>query len=181
VRDALRRARPEKPPALLVKVAPDLGDEALDEIADLCLELGLDGIVATNTTVSRELLATPDAEVAALGAGGLSGAPLKIPALNALRRLRARAGDRLLLVACGGIETADDAWERVRAGATLLQLYTGFVYGGPLLPARIARGLAARAERAGFARVTDAVGAGLEDEARPISRKPLGSGPQQPT
>ena len=81
---------------------------------------------------------------AAAGAGGLSGPPLRARSLEVLRRLRARAGDRLVLIAAGGIETPDDAWERLRAGATLVQAYTGFVYGGPLWPRRIHAGLARR-------------------------------------
>jgi dihydroorotate dehydrogenase len=143
---------------LLVKIAPDLADEDLDAVADLALELGLAGIIATNTTVSRDHLASSAAEIAAAGAGGLSGPPLRPRALHALRRLRARAGDRLVLVAVGGIETPDDAWERILAGATLLQGYTGFIYGGPLWPRRMHRGLARRAHEAGFASVQDAVG-----------------------
>ena len=129
---------------LLVKIAPDLADADVDAIADLALELGLDGIIATNTTVSRDGLASPAAEVAAAGAGGLSGPPLRARSLAVLRRLRARAGDRLVLIAAGGIETPDDAWERLRAGATLVQAYTGFVYGGPLWPRRMHAGLARR-------------------------------------
>jgi len=129
---------------LLVKIAPDLADADVDAIADLALELGLDGIIATNTTVSRDGLASPAAEVAAAGAGGLSGPPLRARSLAVLRRLRARAGDRMVLIAAGGIETPDDAWERLRAGATLVQGYTGFVYGGPLWPRRMHAGLARR-------------------------------------
>ncbi len=129
---------------LLVKIAPDLADADVDAVADLALELGLDGIVATNTTVSRDGLASPAAEVAAAGAGGLSGPPLRARSLAVLRRLHARAGDRLVLIAAGGIETPDDAWERLRAGATLVQAYTAFVYGGPLWPRRMHAGLAAR-------------------------------------
>jgi dihydroorotate dehydrogenase len=129
---------------LLVKIAPDLADADVDAIADLALELGLDGIIATNTTVSRDGLASPPAEVAAAGAGGLSGPPLRARALEVLTRLRERAGDRLVLIAAGGIETPDDAWERLRAGATLVQAYTGFVYGGPLWPRRMHAGLAQR-------------------------------------
>jgi dihydroorotate dehydrogenase len=129
---------------LLVKIAPDLADADVDAVADLALELGLDGIIATNTTISRDGLVSPPAEVAAAGAGGLSGAPLRDRSLAVLRRLRDRAGDRLVLVAAGGIETPDDAWERLRAGATLVQGYTGFVYGGPLWPRRMHAGLAAR-------------------------------------
>jgi dihydroorotate dehydrogenase len=108
--------------------------------------------------VSRSHLTSPAAEVAAAGAGGLSGAPLKPLALHVLRRLRARVGDRLVLVAAGGIETADDAWERIEAGATLLQGYTGFIYGGPLWPRRIHRGLARRVRAAGFSSIEQAVG-----------------------
>ena len=127
---------------LLVKIAPDLADADVDAVADLALELGLDGIIATNTTVSRDRLASSPAEVAAAGAGGLSGPPLRARSLAVLERLRARAGDRLVLIAAGGIETPDDAWERLRAGATLVQAYTGFVYGGPLWPRRMHAGLA---------------------------------------
>jgi dihydroorotate dehydrogenase len=158
---AVRRATPQvagRPVPLLVKIAPDLADEDVDAIADLAVELGLDGIVATNTTVSRAHLASPPAEVAAVGAGGLSGAPLKPRALHVLRRLRARAGDRLVLVASGGIETPEDAWERIQAGATLVQAYTGFVYGGPLWPRRVHRGLVRRARDAGLASIQHAVG-----------------------
>src|SRR5207245_7310682 len=129
---------------LLVKIAPDLADADVDAIADLALELGLDGIIATNTTVSRDGLASPPAEVAAAGAGGLSGPPLRARALEVLTRLRERAGDRLVLIAAGGLETPDDAWARRRAGATLAQAYTGFVYGGPLWPRRMHAGLARR-------------------------------------
>ncbi len=144
VREALDAAADHRVP-LLVKIAPDLADADVDAIADLALELGLDGIVATNTTVSRDGLASSPAEVAAAGAGGLSGAPLQGRALAVLRRLRARAGDRLVLIAAGGIETGDDAWERMAAGATLVQAYTGFIYGGPLWPRRVHAGLARRA------------------------------------
>ena len=158
VRDGLRRARPERPPALLVKIAPDLADESIDEVADLALELGLDGIIATNTTVSRLSLITPESHVTALGAGGLSGAPLRGRALAVLRRLRQRVGDRLVLIAAGGVENAEDAWERIAAGATLVQVYTAFVYQGPLLPTRLARGLGQRLDAAGLSRIEDAVG-----------------------
>jgi dihydroorotate dehydrogenase len=144
VRSALDAAVPGRRVPLLVKIAPDLADTDVDAIADLALELGLDGIVATNTTVSRDGLASPPAEVAAAGAGGLSGPPLRARALEVLTRLRERAGDRLVLIAAGGIETPDDAWERLRAGATLVQAYTGFVYGGPLWPRRMHAGLARR-------------------------------------
>ncbi len=147
--DAVVPGRPQGRVPLLVKIAPDLADADVDAVADLALELGLDGIIATNTTVSRDGLASPADEVAAAGAGGLSGPPLRARSLAVLRRLHERAGDRLVLIAAGGIETPDDAWERLRAGATLVQAYTAFVYGGPLWPRQMHAGLAARLRAAG--------------------------------
>ncbi|MBX5442198.1 MAG: quinone-dependent dihydroorotate dehydrogenase, partial [Solirubrobacteraceae bacterium] len=146
---------------VLVKVAPDLADEDVDAVVDLALELGLAGLIATNTTIDRSVLGPDRARAdAAFEGGGISGAPLKPRALAVLRRARARAGDRLLLVAAGGVETAQDAWERILAGATLVEVYTAFVYEGPGFPARLARELAAIARAQGYARVQDAVGAG---------------------
>ena len=147
--DATAGSRPGRRVPLLVKIAPDLADADIDAVADLALELGLDGIIATNTTVSRDGLASPSSQVAAAGAGGLSGPPLRARALAVLVRLRARAGDRLVLIAAGGIETPDDAWERLQAGATLVQAYTGFIYGGPLWPRRMHAGLVRRARSQG--------------------------------
>ena len=154
--ERVREAVPGKP--LLVKIAPDLADEDVDAVADLAVELGLDGIIATNTTIDRSGLSTPASEIAGLGPGGVSGRPVANRSLDILRRLRARVGSRLVLVSVGGIEDAGDAWARIRAGATLVQLYTGFVYSGPTAPARIARGLAERARTGGHTRVQDAVG-----------------------
>jgi dihydroorotate dehydrogenase len=159
VRAACDLASPMRRVPLLVKIAPDLADADIDAIADLALELGLDGIIATNTTIARTGLSTPEARVSALGAGGLSGAPLKTRALEVLRRLRARVGTRLLLIAVGGIETGEDAWDRIRSGATLVQSYTGFIYGGPWWPRRVQRELAARIREAGFSSIEDAIGA----------------------
>ena len=113
---------------VLVKIAPDLSDSDVDEIADLAVELGLAGIVATNTTVSRDGLHSPGVDD--LGSGGISGPPVAQRAREVLRRLYGRVGDRLVLISVGGIETADDAWDRITSGATLLQGYTGFIYGG---------------------------------------------------
>ncbi|WP_460774588.1 quinone-dependent dihydroorotate dehydrogenase [Nocardiopsis nanhaiensis] len=157
VRDALTEAgRSELP--LLVKIAPDLADEDVDAVADLALAEGLDGIIATNTTISRAGLDSSGTEVDAAGAGGLSGAPLKERSLEVLRRLRAKVGDRVTLVAVGGIETPGDAWARIRAGATLVQGYTGLIYGGPLWPRRIHRGLARLVRASGYSSVQEAVG-----------------------
>ena len=141
---------------VLVKIAPDLADNDIDEVADLAAELGLAGIVATNTTISRDGLRS--AGVAALGAGGVSGAPVAQRSLAVLRRLHHRVGDRLVLISAGGIETADDAWERITAGAALLQGYTGFIYGGGLWAKHIHDGVAQRLHAGGFATLSDAVG-----------------------
>jgi dihydroorotate dehydrogenase len=159
VRAACDLASPMRRVPLLVKIAPDLADDDIDAVADLAVELDLDGIIATNTTISRDGLATPADDVAKLGAGGLSGAPLKARALAVLRRLRARTGARVTLIAAGGIETADDAWQRIRAGATLVQGYTGFIYGGPAWPRRLQRELAARVRAAKLSSIEQAIGA----------------------
>ncbi|GFG68216.1 dihydroorotate dehydrogenase (quinone) [Mycobacterium kubicae] len=141
---------------VLVKIAPDLSNSDIDDIADLAVELGLAGIVATNTTVSRQGLRTPGAEE--LGAGGVSGPPVAPRALEVLRRLYDRVGDRLVLISVGGIGTADDAWERITAGASLLQGYTGFIYGGGRWAKEIHDGIARRLRAGGFASLADAVG-----------------------
>ncbi|HEY5947699.1 MAG TPA: quinone-dependent dihydroorotate dehydrogenase, partial [Kofleriaceae bacterium] len=159
VRQACDLASPMRRVPLLVKIAPDLADADIDAIADLALELSLDGIIATNTTIARTGLVTPEPQVTALGAGGLSGAPLKARALEVLRRLRARVGTKLVLIAVGGIENSEDAWARIRAGATLVQAYTGFIYGGPLWPRRVQRELAARVREHGLSTIEQAIGA----------------------
>ena len=133
---------------LLVKIAPDLADEDVLAVADLALATDLDGIVATNTTIARPGLRTPTPDVAAAGAGGLSGAPLTARACAVMRLLRERVGADLTLVGSGGIDTVEDARERLAAGATLLQGWTGLVYGGPGWPARLQRGLALSASAA---------------------------------
>jgi len=163
VRAALDGACPGRRVPLLVKIAPDLADDDIDAVADLALELRLDGIIATNTTIGRQGLRTPPEQVAAIGAGGLSGPPLRERSLEVLRRLRSRTGGQVVLVAAGGIRTADDAWERIAAGATLLQAYTGFIYGGALWPRRIHAGLSRRLRRAGMASLEQAVGSAARD------------------
>ncbi len=126
---------------LLVKIAPDLDDDDVLAVADLAAALDLAGIIATNTTISRDGLATDPARVAQIGAGGLSGRPLTARSLEVLRLLHGRVGEDLTLVSVGGIATVDDARARLDAGATLLQGYTAFVYDGPAWPRRIVRGL----------------------------------------
>jgi dihydroorotate dehydrogenase len=137
----VQQGLPDKP--LLLKIAPDLSDTQLDEIAELSLETGINGLVVNNTTLSRAGLQTPEADVTAIGAGGLSGAPLTRRADEVLRYLRTRLPQTFPIIGVGGIITADDAAERRAAGAQLVQLYTGFVYGGPDLVRAISRRLAA--------------------------------------
>ena len=129
---------------LLVKIAPDLDDDQVGGITRLALDLGLDGLIATNTTISRDGLRTPAADVEAIGAGGLSGAPLADRSLHVLRLVRAAAPDpRFCVISVGGVQTAQDVRERLAAGATLVQGYTAFLYRGPLWARQINRGLAA--------------------------------------
>jgi dihydroorotate dehydrogenase len=127
---------------LLVKIAPDLSVDDVLAVADLAIELGLDGIVATNTTISRDGLRSSPEEIARVGAGGLSGRPLRERSLEVLALLRKRVGPALTIISVGGISDADDARVRLDAGATLLQAYTAFVYEGAGWPARVQRELA---------------------------------------
>ena len=116
---------------VLVKIAPDLADEDVVAVADLAIELGLAGVIATNTTISREGLKTAADKVEAIGAGGLSGAPLKARSLEVLNILAKRIAGRIAIISVGGIETGEEAAARLAAGATLVQGYSGFIYAGP--------------------------------------------------
>lgn len=126
---------------ILVKIAPDLADEDIIAVANLVLEMHLDGVIATNTTISREGLVTPAKVVEAAGVGGLSGAPLHDRSLEVLHLLRPVLLGKATIISVGGIETAEQAQARLDAGATLVQGYTGFVYHGPLWARRINRAL----------------------------------------
>jgi dihydroorotate dehydrogenase len=156
VRGTLDRVSPRRHVPLLVKIAPDLANEDVDAVADMALDLRLDGIIATNTTIGRASLSA--SEVERLGAGGLSGAPLKDRALQVLRRLYGRVGSRLVLVGVGGIESAEDVFTRMQAGATLVQAYTGFVYGGPRWPSRVRRELSQLLAERGYRNVREIIG-----------------------
>jgi dihydroorotate dehydrogenase len=144
---------------LLVKIAPDLDEAQIEGILAVVEEIGLAGVVATNTTVSRAGLVTGEAHVAAMGAGGLSGPPLRARAVEVVRRVRARLGKEVVVVGVGGVETAEHAMGFVRAGADLVQMYTGFIYGGPETPGRIARELGEMVEREGAKTIAEMVGA----------------------
>ncbi|WP_119698436.1 quinone-dependent dihydroorotate dehydrogenase [Microbacterium halotolerans] len=137
---AVREAAGATP--LLVKIAPDLPDDEIAGVATMAKELGLAGIIATNTTISRDGLTADLATISAAGAGGLSGAPLSERSLEALRIIRAEVPDpEFCVISVGGVETADDVRERLDAGATLVQGYTAFLYRGPLWARQINRGL----------------------------------------
>ena len=145
-REALRASDRYVP--LLVKIAPDLSDDDVLAVADLVVAERLDGIVATNTTISRDGLRSTAAEVERAGAGGLSGAPLLHRSLEVMRMLRSRMGEEPTLIGVGGIATIGDAVERLAAGADLLQAYTALIYQGPTWPGRMNRALARRTEPA---------------------------------
>ncbi|MFF3514063.1 quinone-dependent dihydroorotate dehydrogenase [Streptomyces sp. NPDC002573] len=159
VREAADRTVTTRRVPLLVKIAPDLADEDVDAVADLAVELGLDGIIATNTTIAREGLGLTSDPAVVKETGGLSGAPLRTRSLEVLRRLYARVGDRITLVGVGGIESAEDAWQRILAGATLVQGYSAFIYEGPFWARALHKGLAARLRTSPYATLADAVGA----------------------
>ena len=141
------------PTPLLVKIAPDLSPAAVEEIARLALSVGVSGLIATNTTVER-----PGLHTASPATGGLSGRPLAGPARAALRTAYRAVEGKLPLIGVGGIFSAQEAYQRIRAGASLIQIYTGMIYEGPFLAQRIARGLIRIIEREGFAHLRDAVG-----------------------
>ncbi|MBM5784201.1 MAG: quinone-dependent dihydroorotate dehydrogenase [Cyanobacteria bacterium K_DeepCast_35m_m1_288] len=151
-------------PPLLVKIAPDLEDEAIDAIARLAYEEGLAGVIAVNTSLNR--LGLEQRRIAQTGrtlaeeAGGLSGAPLRGRALEVLRRLRAVAGPGLPLIGVGGIDSPESAWERISAGASLIQLYTGWIYEGPQLVPAILEGICQQLDLHGFRNISEAVGSG---------------------
>lgn len=129
------------PTPMLVKIAPDLPDDEITAIAQLAVAEGLDGIIAHNTTISREGLKTDAAIVEAAGAGGLSGAPLRARSMEVLHVVRAAVPSDFCVISVGGVETATDVQERLDAGATLVQGYTAFLYRGPLWARQISRGL----------------------------------------
>ena len=143
---------------LLVKLSPDLERRDLEMIVDVIERLQIDGIIATNTTVSRDNLQTCAQRVAACGEGGLSGKPLRNRSTQVIAQLYELTRGRIPLIGVGGIFNADDAWEKISAGASLVQLYTGFIYQGPNIAQQINEGLANILAREGFANLDAAVG-----------------------
>lgn len=155
--EATRGQSHRKAVPLLVKIAPDLADEAIDAIVDEAKRAGLAGVVATNTTIARSGLATPSDVIEEIGAGGLSGKPLFARSLAVVKRVRARLGPAACVIGVGGIDSTETALAMLRVGADLVQIYTGFIYQGPLLPRSIARGLLRRMEVEGAATLHDLV------------------------
>jgi dihydroorotate dehydrogenase len=151
---AVRDTRSSKP--IFLKVAPDLNEGDPGRIARAAIDHGIDAIIVSNTTIARPPLRSKHAKEA----GGLSGEPLKPLALKTLRAFYAASGSEIPLIGVGGIATADDAWERICAGASLVQLYSAMVYEGPGIARRIAAGLAERVKRHGFANIAEAIGSG---------------------
>jgi dihydroorotate dehydrogenase len=154
---AVLEARGDDGPPVFLKVAPDLAPGDVADIAEVSLARAIDALIVSNTTVSRPPLRSGHAREA----GGLSGAPLRALALERLRNFRRATGGKVPLIAAGGIASGADAYARIRAGASLVQLYTALVYEGPGLARRICRELKALLERDGFARVDDAVGSAV--------------------
>lgn len=152
--DAVIEARGTAGPPVFLKVAPDLESADIDAIARIALDRKLGALIVSNTTISRPALLSANAREN----GGLSGAPLRDLAQQRLRDFRKATGGAIPLVGVGGIASAEDAWARIRAGASLVQLYSAMVYGGPGLPRRILRGLEALMRRDGFASIAEAVG-----------------------
>jgi len=146
------------PVPLLVKISPDLERPDLEMIVDVITRLNIDGIIATNTTISRDFLRTDKATIEACGAGGLSGKPLTTRATQMIAELYELTEGRVPLIGVGGIFTAEDAWEKICAGASLVQLYTGFIYKGPRIVRQINEELVEILRREGFAKIEEAVG-----------------------
>jgi len=139
---------------LLLKIAPDLDSHALDEIAQVVRASGIEGVIVSNTTIARPVLKSPHAGES----GGLSGKPLLTPSTAILAEMHQRLGGAVTLVGVGGIASGEDAYAKIRAGATLVQLYSALAFQGPGLVARIKRELLACLARDGFANVTAAIG-----------------------
>ena len=157
-RELQQRHQRRAPMPLLVKLSPDLGQHDLEDIVEVVDRLQIDGIIATNTTVSRENLRSDAGRVAACGEGGLSGKPLTTRSTQMIADLYRLTGGHVPLIGVGGIFNAEDAWGKISAGASLVQLYTGFIYQGPNIAQEINEGLAGILAREGFANLDAAVG-----------------------
>lgn len=153
---------PARKPPILVKVAPDLSFEALDEILELAGPREISGIVATNTTIARPAATAPDVQRVYAETGGLSGRPLQKRSTEVIRHLYRQTRGKLPIIGVGGIFSAEDAWEKISAGASLIQIYTGLVYEGPSLCRDIVSGLMEKLETKGFSQTSQAVGCDVD-------------------
>jgi dihydroorotate dehydrogenase len=149
---------PGDPKPIFVKVAPDLTFEALDEILELVAPRGLAGVVATNTTINRPEASDPELGRIYAQSGGLSGKPLQKRSTEVIRHLYRQTQGKLFIIGVGGVFTVQDAWEKITAGASLLQIYTALVYEGPGVARQLVRGIAARLEQRGMRSLSEAVG-----------------------
>jgi dihydroorotate dehydrogenase len=155
---------------LLVKLSPDLTPAELEQIVEVLQRLQIDGIIATNTTVTRDNLRTDRSRVTAFGDGGLSGAPLRSKSTQMIADLYRLTAGRIPLIGVGGIFTAENAWEKIAAGASLVQLYTGFIYQGPGIAHEINRGLEQILKREGFHRLEEAIGCHAKERSKVIGQ-----------
>jgi dihydroorotate dehydrogenase len=176
----LARSRKEAPRPILVKIAPDLGDRDLEDLLDLCVSLRVDGIIVANTTTSREGLLTPAEYVQSLGAGGISGAPLTQRSRALVAAVYRKTRGQLPIIGVGGVMAGEDAWEMIRAGASLVQVHTGLIYNGPGFIASIKRHLLKRLSEHGKASIEEVIGTasglpapeGLQKDAGPTTLVP---------
>jgi dihydroorotate dehydrogenase len=152
--DAVIMARGGRATPIFLKLAPDLERSDIDAICRIAIDRRIDALIVSNTTVARPPLRSPHAGQS----GGLSGEPLRDMALDCLRTFRKASGAMIPLIGVGGIASADDAWARIRAGASLVQIYSALVYEGPGLARRIVEGLAERTRAEGFGSIAEAVG-----------------------
>ena len=159
VRKAVDSVAPGRP--LLLKIAPDLSEAGIDAAVDVALECGCNGLIATNTTISRSGLQCEPERLDAIGAGGLSGQPLRDLSARVLERVARRVAGRVPVIGVGGIASAEDAWRRISLGASLVQVYTAFIYQGPALVSAINKGLVAKLQSHGLTSIAQAVGRDL--------------------
>ena len=164
--DGLQQENPENKP-ILVKIAPDLGWEAIAEVVELAQTYALAGLIATNTTISRDGLKTQvidrTGNAVTAEAGGISGAPVRQRSTEVIRQIYQHTRGQLPIVGVGGIFTADDAWEKITAGASLVQVYTGWIYEGPWMVRRILAGLVQKLQAAGYSSIHEAIGSQSND------------------
>lgn len=154
-----RNTQLPKPKKLLLKISPDMTAMQMEDLIDVALETGIDGIIATNTTVSRENLRTEQGKVIDIGNGGLSGEPLRERATEVISYIYARTQGALPIIGVGGISSDEHAYEKIRAGASLVQVYSGLIYKGPGLVKQINKGLVQLLNKDGFSNIQEAVGA----------------------